>query len=594
MKNYFNIAFILLISFVIRFMYLGSVPVSLSHDETDNVIQAQSVRLTGRDLEGVWKPWSLLPNSGVMAELGPLINLPALSVLPQSIFASRFTTALLSALFPLLVYLWLGSIGGSRSVSLTAAMLLATSPWHIIFSRTALEQPTSLFFYMLSWIFLARSFKVKKYSNSNLINFLLFTLSYTVGFFTYHGFKFALPAMTSMYLIWLLWQSKPKQFKLGLSAFAVILLLIVRTALYSAHYQSRSSEIVLLQNDKFAGIVNSQRRQSLAPSPLKSIFVNKPLILMQTLRDKYIAAISPDLLFLHGESNGVFSVWLYGYLYLFTLPFLLYGLFYLFTHHQRENILILGLLFVSPMASVIHINNTFAFRSAIYFVLLNIVLSYGLVAFFELLKKSHPKLISLSLSLFAVLLLAGLSSFCYVEFFVTPIMNANDYFFSDRLIANYVRLDRGKKILLIEPQPRYTYSAVVLTQGSPTLDTILSFNHRYSPTDLDEYHTDNLSIIRGCPSGDFTNYDTLIINKNIMATINNLCPTLISSLATSSKQATRSLVSPKDSGEEQVIIGDTLCSDMDLPQYVSPTSLRDFDLEKMNQGEFCNRWVVVQ
>lgn len=594
MKKSYKIGIIFLISFVIRFLYLGSVPVSLSHDETDNIIQAHSVLRTHSDIEGVWQPWSLLPNSGVMAELGPLINLPALSILPQSIFAARFTTALLSSIFPCIIFYWLSLIGVTPWVGLTAAFLLATSPWHIIFSRTALEQPTSLFFYMVSWVFLVKLFKKSAKLSHYILYAVSFALTYTIGFFTYHGFKFALPGMTIIHIGWLVWQSKPKQIKPGLLAFSVVLLLIIRTVLYSSHYQSRSSEIILFQNDRFAQIVNSERRQSVAPSTLKSIFVNKPVVLLDTLRDKYVGAISPDLLFLHGESNGVFSVWQAGYLYLFTLPFLLYGFFYLITQHKREHLLIVVLLLVSPMASVIHINNTFAFRSAIYFVLLNIVLAYGVVSVFDLIKKYYPKLARYSIFLFFILLLSGLASFCYIEFFVTPITNANDYFFGDRLVANYVRLDHAHKILLIEPQPRYSYSAIVLSEGSPTLDTILSFNHRYSPTDLDEYHTDNVSIIRGCPTGDVAGYDTVIINKNILATVNNLCPTLISNLATSSKQRTRSLVSPKDSGEEQVIIGDSLCDGMELSQYVSPTSLRDFDLEKMNQGEFCNRWVVVQ
>jgi hypothetical protein len=586
MRRLLTLTAIFILSLFLRFLYLGYVPVALSHDETDNIIQAHAVIQTGSDIAGTWRPWNFLPNSGVMAELGPLINVPALYALPQSIFASRFTTALLSAIFPLLVYWWLTLLKVKPSVATMAALLLVVSPWHLIFSRTALEQPTSLFFYLLSWIFLTLFFKPKQSQSRHILYSLLFILTYSIGFFTYHGYKFALPGMTILYAAYLFWQSRPRRKLPLLIALSVVGILLIRTALFASYYASRSGEIILLQNDRFTAEVNSERRQSVAPDKLKSIFVNKPLVMLSVIRDKYIGAISPDLLFLHGESNGVFSVWLSGYFYLFTLPFLLAGLYYLLARHRPEHLLLLGLLLVSPLASVIHVNNTFAFRSAIYFVLLNIVLAYGVVWALERYRFLKP--------IFAILLLSGLASFCYIFYFVTPVTNANDYFFGDRLLANYVRLNSDHKVLLVEPQPRYTYSTIVLAAGTPTRSVIDSFNHQYSPSDLDSYHVGNLTITRACPKDTALTFDTVIINKNLVSTIQNLCPAIITRLTTKLSERPHSLVSPKDSGEEQVIFGDTLCATSELGTYVHPTSLADFRLESMGRGEFCSKWVVAQ
>lgn len=580
MRRVLTLTVIFVLSLFLRFLYLGSVPVGLSHDETDNIIQAHAVIQTGSDIAGTWKAWSLLPNSGVMAELGPLINVPALLILPQSIFASRATTALLSALFPLLIFYWLTLLKVKPSVATTAALLLAVSPWHLIFSRTALEQPTSLFFYLLSWIFLAKAFRGPK------INFFTFALAFSIGFFTYHGFKFALPGMTILYALYLNWQSRPRIKLPLLIALSVVGLLLIRTVLYSSYYASRSSEIVLLQSDRFTAEVNEERRQSVAPDRLKSIFVNKPLVMLAVIRDKYVGAISPDMLFLHGEGNGVFSVWLAGYFYLFTLPFLLFGLFYLISKHKPVHLLILALLFVSPIASVIHINNTFAFRSAIYFVLLNIVLAYGVVWTFEIIKKYAPKLSLPSTILFSLLLLSGLASFCYIFYFVTPVTNANDYFFGDRLIANYLRLNKDHKILVIDNQPRYIYSAFVLSHPDVTEALMSGFAKEYSPSDDNAYQVGNLTIARTCPTSANVSYDTVIV-PYIRTSELASCPAV-------KNLPTHSLVSPKDNGELSRIYGDTLCTTPELGVYIHPTTLADYRLESMGRAEFCQKWVVAQ
>ncbi len=577
---------IFILSLTLRLLYLGSIPVSLSHDETDNIIQAHSVINTGSDIEGTWNPWRLLPNSGVMAELGPLINAPVLSLLPQSIFSSRLTTAILSSLFPILIWWWLNLIKVNPHVSLVSALLLAISPWHLIFSRTALEQPTSLFFYILSWAFLAKIFQTKKSLSHYLINFLLFTLTYMVGYFTYHGYKFAFPLLTIIYLAWLsYYQASHRLVKFGIVAL-IISSLVVRTLIFSTYYGSRTGEIIFSDQSKFAMQVDNNRRLSIAPESLKSVFVNKPLVMLSVVRDKYLGAISPELLFTRGESNGVFSVWQSGYFYLFTLPFIIMGLVYLARFSTKESTLILTLLLASPLSTVIHVNNSLAFRSAIYFVLLNIVLSYGLVYLL--------KLYDWSKYIVAGLFVIGLAGFCYSFYFVTPVANANDYFFGDRVLSNYVRLSTDTKVLLVVPQPRYLYSGIVLSRGTPTLDTMNSFNHSYSPSDANSYKTPNLEIVQSCSKIELGVYDTIIVDKNMLETSLKECSSLTELMANTSKISPLSIVSPKDSGVQYHIYGDRLCQEVELGRYVKPASHQDFMLEQMTKDQFCTKWIVSQ
>ncbi len=588
-----KIVLLLIVSMFFRFYYLGVVPVSLSHDETDNIIQAHSLIQTGSDLEGIWQPFGLLPNSGVMAELSPYINAPILAIFPNNLFTARLTTALLSSIFPLLVMVWLITLGVERRVALVSAALLAISPWHLLFSRTVLEQPTSLFFYLLSWIMLSKWLQPSKSIRTKLKYFLLFTLTYAIGFFTYHGYKFALPVLTGVIVIWHSYFRVQNNWKITLLPLIIIGALLIRTFIYSASYDSRSSELIIFNTEQFESEVDSDRRLSLAPEILKKIYSNKLVKLSQSVRDKYVRALNPDMLFLHGESNGVFSTWQTGYLYLITLPFLLIGIGHLILNYDKYHILILALLILSPLASVMHVNNSVAFRSGIYFVLLHIVIAYGLVVSYQEFGRLLPKLRFFATSIFLALITISFSYFCYIYFFVTPVTNANAYFFGDRLVANYVRLTPGKKIMLIVSQPRYLYSAVQLTHSNITHADIESFGGKYSPTNLDEYFFPNLVIARGCPKNDSREYDTIIVSKILLSDLGK-CDGLDKLLERNLDLQPTSFVSPQDSGEEYRIFGDTLCGGEELSTYVHPESLSDFKLETMGARDFCQKWVVRQ
>jgi len=585
-----NLILIFIISLFIRLIYLGVVPVSLAHDEVDNIIQAYSVRFTGHDIAGSWLPWSLLPNSGVMAELGPIINLPAITLLPNSLFTSHLTTALLSSFYPIIVCLLLVSLGSPKFVAYSASLLLAISPWHIIFSRTALEQPTSLFFYTLSWLFLTRIYLPSKKKVSIYLNIIIFSLSYSAGFFSYHGYKFALPILTLMVLGYLFYQYRHaltwQKFVLPI---LIVLGLLLRTYIYSDYYSSRGKEIILFQTESFSKVVDNDRRLSLVPDSVDSIFSNKLTVLIDILSKKYLMTISPDILFTSGETNGVFSVGRIGYVYLVCLPFIAIGLVYLLYLHGPLESLILLLLLISPLASVIHINNTLAFRSGIYFVLLNIVISYGIYAVWKYL---HSRMFIILISF---ILAIGFARFGYIYFSIHPVESATAYFFSDRLVGNYLSHNQGQNILVIDPQPRYVLSQWLLSKSYIGEEDIKKFDNHYSSNDLDIYHVGSIEIMRSCPLDTETSYDTIIVDRDILAGLNDCEPIqklIFKSQITKINQ--RALVSPLDSGMEKLIIGDSICNDLELGRYIHPTSLTDFELSKLNRFEFCQKWVVEQ
>lgn len=583
LKRFLPYLLLFLLSLAPRFVSLGTVPTSLSHDEVDLIIQAHSVKLTGRDLSGSWSPLSLLPNEATMAELGPVINLPALSLLPNSLFSAHVTTAILGSFYPLLIVLLLFSWGVSKQVAWLSGFMLALSPWHLLFSRTTLEQPTSLFFYTLSWLFLSKIFNKNNNLKVLLLSIFSFIIFYSLGFYTYHGYKFALPLLTTVVVTFNYLRSvNPKRKLLFLIIMGTIASLYLRTYFHQSSYIGRQSEIVYLDQPIFAKKVDHDRALSILPDKLNQLFVNKPFAMLRLATSKYLETISPVQLFLTGEQNGVFATGRTGYLYVFLLPFVLIGISKLLTSGKYEERAILILLLISPLATVLHKNGSFAFRSAIFIVILTITSVMGI----EYLNKRFPKL---RLTLVAIsLTIVSFIHFCYVYFGYYPVESSRSYFFADRTLATYLSHRNDEKILVIDPQPRYIMSYLVLTKEYISLDSITALVGHYSPSEEKNIiMLNNLTIRRDCPDTEEI-YDTVIIDSSLVGSLDKC-----KSLNSLNKPVTiRQIVDPLDNGGKKVIYNDSICSDTKLMRYVRPKTLEYFALDKMSRVQFCSSWII--
>ncbi|MCE7898277.1 MAG: hypothetical protein DPW11_00855 [bacterium] len=581
-KLIFPYLLILFLSLLPRLYSLGTIPTSLAHDEVDMIIQAHSLRLTGTDLSGTWSPWSLLPNDAVMAELGPAVNLPTLSLLPNSLFAAHATSALLSSLYPLVLVLVLLSLGFSRRLSWFSGYALALSPWHILFSRTSLEQPTSLFFYTLSWLSLSTLFKAKN-KKSILLSTFTFLTFYSIGFYTYHGYKFALPLLT---VILSLYHSYRQKRYLPLLIVALITGgLYLRIMANPSSYLSRGGEIAFLDKSRFSQVVDYDRRLSLLPDSLTQVFSNKPQAIVSLAVDKYLSVFSPDQLFTKGEKNGVFSTGRTGYLYLFLAPFVVIGFASLVTSGKSRDLLLLVLFLLSPLATVLHTNTSFAFRSAIFVVLLTVLSAKGV----EVLAVRYSRLKVTLIA--AALTLLSAAHFGYVYFGLYPVESSRAYFFGDRTLGTYLSHRSSERILVIDPQPRYIMSYLVLTNPDITREVIAPLIGRYDVGEENNIYTlGSLTIRRDCPATLTESYDTVIVDFTLVEGLDQ-CPPLLA-LQVNNQLSVRKIVDPLDSGVIKYLYNDKICDDLTLSPYLSLDKVKDFGLEKMSRVQFCSRWII--
>lgn len=150
---------ILLIAFALRFYKLGVTPSGLYVDEAGQGYSAYSILKTGKDEFGKSFPLVFRSMTDFRTPVYTYMIVPLISIFQLTSFAVRFPSALFGFLTIPVFYLLIVEITGKKGLSLIAALLLAVSPWHIIYSRGAYETNLSLFFVVSGLYLLYKSFK---------------------------------------------------------------------------------------------------------------------------------------------------------------------------------------------------------------------------------------------------------------------------------------------------------------------------------------------------------------------------------------------------------------------------------------------------
>ena len=136
---------------------------------------------------------------------GLFINIQSLSIaaLGNHPWALRFPSAIFGILTVLGMYFLVKELFGDRHLALLTAFLLATSFWHINFSRIGFRAIMAPFFLTWSIYFLIKSFNVKYFAIFAAIGGLL----YGLGFHSYIAYR-ATPLLILIILAIIYWQNR--------------------------------------------------------------------------------------------------------------------------------------------------------------------------------------------------------------------------------------------------------------------------------------------------------------------------------------------------------------------------------------------------
>lgn len=437
-KHLLFLVIILFLAAFLRLWQLGEVPNGVTNDEANIIYSAYSIFKTGRDITGKFLPLSFnIDNS--FSPVYMYLTAPFVGILGMSPFSGRLPFAMMGVGSVILLFLITKKLFKSFDIALLSSLALTISPWHLHVSRSAYDAPVALFFYLLAlYLFLQTVDKG---------NILWSLPAFTLGFYSYHStkvfFLFFIPLLVFLYRETLFRRKKET------ILFLISAALIMASFVFVSQKEKVTRQQIFLWYDVASAtkIVNWERDINIAPFILRKIFNNKPLYYLRVMRENYLEALSPQFLFIYGETSGlagIYGVYFRGVMYIIELPLLILGIIFLLkVKDKKSKLFLFSSLLISPLPSTFTVDKTYVMRSIMLLPFISIVIGCGLSSFFKLIERLQrvPKAIIVVAFILIYTFLVG--EYLYQYYFRYPVYGAESWFKSSRDLAEYVRKNKN-------------------------------------------------------------------------------------------------------------------------------------------------------
>jgi 4-amino-4-deoxy-L-arabinose transferase-like glycosyltransferase len=425
--HHFLLAGILLLGLLVRTYKLGDIPSGFFADEASVGFNAYTILKNGVDEYNLRFPVFFKAFGEYKGPVQIYSTVPFIAFFGLTEFSVRLPSAIYGVLGIGAIYLITNQLCSSfrhrNSVALGAALFLAISPWHIHFSRVALEGLTAFVFFTLmgTWFF---------YISLHRPRWFVFSLvSFVLALYSYFPARIFIPAYTiSLSFIHLRFYFSHKKLILFNAVILSVLLLPLIISYLSGIGLSRWQQV--------------------------SIFSHPPqnqTIAAHILSD-YTSHFSYAFLFSRGDIDmpGQFitrhSVRGIGELYWVQLPLLFLGIVYLIKHREYRGLGILLIwLILYPVGSMFTLDSSAqATRSVIGVVPFQIFSALGLFAIINYFRAPTTR-IAISTFLVSVLLLF-FGQFLRLYFIEYPVYSSDfwGWQFGQRQIVNYFVAHAGE------------------------------------------------------------------------------------------------------------------------------------------------------
>lgn len=434
LKGNFGLILIIVLAFILRFYQLGQNPPSLDWDETAHGYNAYSILKTGRDEYGYKMPLFFRSFDDYKPPLYTYLVVPAVAIFGLNDFAVRFPSALLGVFAVLFTYLMAKELFQKKSIALLAAFFLAISPWHLQFSRVAFETNSATFWSVLgTWAFL----KGIKSENRKIAYWLsLASLSFGANLFMYHNARVFIPIYALMLLF--LYRQKLIKFKKYLiipTLIAVIFIAVLIPIITSISGQLRFKGTTIFadlspQFKSSALIVQDQQQSQLLAG---KFFHNRRFVYIPILVKNYLSHLTPNFLFFTADMDRHHAP-LIGLLYLWDLPFVITGIYFLIRNKFSRNtkIIICWWFLIAPVASSVTWGVPHSLRSEIYIPTYQIFIAIGVYTLYQYAKRKM-----LFISVAASLLLINFSFYLHQYYIHMPVEYSQAWLYGRKEAALY-------------------------------------------------------------------------------------------------------------------------------------------------------------
>lgn len=410
---------ILLVAAIFRLWNLGSIPPSLNPDEAALGYNAYSILKTGKDEYGKFLPLIFKSFGDYKPGLYVYLDVPFVAVFGLNEASTRLPSALAGIASVFLVYLITKKL--FNSTENFAALIAATNPWLIYFSRAAWEANISIMFTLLGIYFFLKSFKNHKY-------IILTSLSLSLTLITYQGAKLSTLIVVFLLLIiyWKeFWKINRKYILLSvvlgvIVSFPIILSLFngetQRLTIYSIFSYRRPIEYLttfLTQGQEKIGGLSYY------------LFHAEGLNFIRAVMGRWFNNFSGKFLFFTGDwANPINSAPYQGMLLLSDLIFLPLGLFVTFKNKlSKGQLFIIFWLLLAPFSASLSRDEVNAVRNLNMAIPLIFIISFGV--FYLVSEFRNFRLHVLFYILISIFYILSLSYFVDAYYIHVPAHNSN-------------------------------------------------------------------------------------------------------------------------------------------------------------------------
>lgn len=463
-------------AFVLRLVNLSHFPVGFTPDEAAQGYTAYSILKTGKDEWGVRFPLNPRSFGDYKAPVYTYLSVPSVALFGLNELAVRLPAAVCGILAILTTYFLAKEIFDqnglkektkidSRKIALTAAFLLAFSPWHVSLSRGAFEANLTTFFLTSGVLFFLKGIKSLSspdHSSSFIVHsswfMILGSLFFGLNMLTYHSAKLITPLILMFLLAWKFpelkksWPANKNYLVVSGTILAVFLIVTFGGLLLGGG--TRVVDIGIFSGGWQA--VAEKRYQAVIgglPDAISRIFNNKLSFSWGEFIKNYFSYLSPQFLFTQGAGEATYGMIPgRGVLYLIELPLILVSLYFLIGKKESSVAFLWFWVLVAPFpASLARGVGYHANRVAVMMPAIQILSAYGLVKLLNLIK------IKSFLYLFALIFSLSFASFVEDYFFQGPAMNASAMSYGWRQVMAFVNQQEDSQRVIIsrglsEPQ----------------------------------------------------------------------------------------------------------------------------------------------
>ncbi|MEK7580978.1 MAG: glycosyltransferase family 39 protein [Patescibacteria group bacterium] len=379
---------IIVAAFTLRFYHLGINPPGLDWDETAHGYNAYSILKTGKDEYGYKFPLSFRSFDDYKPPLYTYLVVPSVALFGLNDFAVRFPSALLGVLAILFTYLMVFELFKNRKIAYLSAFFLAISPWHLQFSRVAFETNSATFWSVLgTWAFLSG---LRANGIKTTLWMCATALAFGANLYMYHNARVFIPLFALV--LALIFRQNLLRIKkhlvtpalIGLT-FVIFLIPIVISISGQLRFKGTSvfgdvsplyKASQLIEDDKNAGTLWEGK-----------ILHNRRLVYIPILVRNYLSHLTPTYLFFTADMDRHHAP-LVGLLYLWDLPFLLAGIYFLFVKKMNINskIIVVSWFILAPVAASVTWGVPHSLRSEIYLPMFQIFTAIGFYYLFSEIK----------------------------------------------------------------------------------------------------------------------------------------------------------------------------------------------------------------